>query len=132
MVAVDAEDGAVLGLVAADIWTRDGAAVADRRQRRLEEKESRRWLDGMTAAAGLEAAREVIVVGDRESDIYGVFARRPEAVGLIVRVAQNRVLSRGGRLFDAALEARGALTVAVGAKPGRRRATPGCGCAPAA
>ncbi len=120
VVAVDAEDGAVLGLVAADIWTRDGAAVADRRQRRLEEKESRRWLDGMTAAAGLEAAREVIVVGDRESDIYGVFARRPEAVGLIVRVAQNRVLSRGGRLFDAALEARGALTVAVGAKPGQK------------
>jgi len=120
VVAVDAEDEAVLGLVAAEIWTRDGAASA-RRKRRLGEKESRRWLDGMVAAsARLETAREVIMVGDRESDIYGVFAHRPEDVGLIVRVAQNRLLSSDERLFDAALETRGALVVAVRAKPGQK------------
>ena len=121
VVAVDAEDEAVLGLVDADIWTRDGAPPPARRLRRLEDKESRRWLDGaVSAAARLEAAREVIVVGDAESDIYGVFARRPEGVGLIVRVAQNRTLASDERLFDAALDARGELLVAVCAKPGQK------------
>ncbi len=119
LVAVDAEDEAVLGLLAAEIWTRDGAVKSDRRKRCFEDKESRRWLEGAaSASARLGAARQVIVVGDRESDIYPVFARRPAEVELIVRVAQNRTLASKERLFDAPLGARGALTVAVCAKPG--------------
>ena len=121
VVAVDAEDEAVLGLVDGAIWTRDGGAKADRRQRRFEDKESRRWLDGARAAsARLGTARQVIVVGDRESDIYPAFARRPDDVELIARVAQNRSLASGERVFDAALEAYGELEVAVGAKPGQK------------
>jgi hypothetical protein len=124
VVAVDADDGAVLGVVDAEIWTRDGAppaAKADRRKRCFEDKESRRWLGGAVAAAArLVGARQVIVVGDRESDIYPVFARRPAGVELIVRVAQNRSLAPDGRLFDAALEARGEQVVKVAAKPGQR------------
>ena len=121
VVAVDAEDEAVLGLVDGAIWTRDGGAKADRSQRRFEDKESRRWLDGARAAsARLGTARQVIVVGDRESDIYPAFARRPDDVELIARVAQNRSLASGERVFDAALEAYGELEVAVVAKPGQK------------
>ena len=120
VVAVDAEDEAVLGLVDAEIWTRDGTPKAARRQRRFEDKGSRRWLDGAAAAARLGAARQVIVVGDREFDIYPVFARRPDDVELITRVARNRSLVSGDLVFDAPLEARGALEVAVGAKPGHK------------
>lgn len=121
VVAVDAEDEAVLGLVDAEIWTRDGTAKAARRQRRFEDKESRRWLDGAaSASARLGAARQVIVVGDREFDIYPVFARRPDDVELITRVAQNRSLVSGDLVFDAPLEAHGELEVAVGAKPGQK------------
>jgi len=121
LVAVDAEDEAVLGMVDATIWTRDGVAQPNRRQRCFEDKESRRWLAGMASAGRrLGAARQVIVVGDRESDIYPVFARRPAEVGLIVRVAQNRALATKGLLFDAKLGARGALTVAVHARPGQK------------
>ncbi len=121
VVAVDAEDEAVLGLVDAAIWTRDDGPKAPRRQRRFEDKESRRWLDGAAAAAArLGPARQVIVVGDRESDIYPVFARRPDDVELIVRVSQNRSLASGERVFDVPLEARGNLEVAVGAKPGQK------------
>jgi hypothetical protein len=121
LVAVDAEDEAVLGLVDSTIWTRDGAAKPARRQRCFADKESRRWLEGATSAARrLGAAREVIVVGDRESDIYPVFARRPAAVGLIVRVAQNRALASKGLLFDAPLGARGTLEVPVRARPGQK------------
>jgi hypothetical protein len=47
-----------------------------------------------------EAAR-VIVIGDRESDIYGLFARRPAAVDLVVRAAQDRAVEDGSRLFAA-------------------------------
>ena len=117
-VAVDAEDEAVLGLVDAEIWTRDGTPKAARRQRRFEDKGSRRWLDGAAAAARLGAARQVIVVGDREFDIYPVFARRPDDVELITRVARNRSLVSGDLVFDAPLEARGELE--VGAKPGHK------------
>jgi hypothetical protein len=121
VVAVDAEDEAVLGLVDAEIWTRDGEDKVARRQRRFEDKESRRWLDGASsAAARLGAARQVVVVGDRESDIYPVFARRPDDVELIVRLAQNRSLASGARVFDAPLAARGEIEVAVGAKPGHK------------
>jgi hypothetical protein len=121
VVAVDGDDEAVLGLVDATIWTRDGAAKPDRRARRFEDKEARRWLDGaVSAAQRLGTAREVIVVGDRESDIYPVFARRPAGVGLIVRVAQNRRLASKGLLFDASLDAHGTQTVAVRAKPGQK------------
>lgn len=121
VVAVDAEDGAVLGLVDAEIWTRDGAAKPDRRKRRFEDKESRRWLDGaVSAGRRLAAARQVILVSDSESDIYPVFVHQPEEVELIVRVAQNRALASKGLLFDAPLGARGTLTVAVSAKPGQK------------
>ena len=121
VVAVDAEDGAVLGLVDAEIWTRDGAAKPARRRRGFADKESGRWLGGEeSAAAGLASAAQVIVVGDRESDIYPLFARRPAAVELIVRVAQNRTLASGERLFDAALAERGTIEVSLPAKPGQK------------
>ena len=102
-VAVDACDDAVLGLVDAEIWTRDDAAPTDRRQRMLADKESQRWLQAsQTAADRLRAAAEIIVVGDRESDIYALFSRRPDNVHLLVRSGQNRALGDGTLLFDAA------------------------------
>lgn len=106
VIAVDLESEAVLGLLAAEIWSRpvdqDGSACQQRRQRTLAEKESRRWLHGATAAAQLrDTASQVIVIGDRESDIYAVFARRPAGTDLLVRAAQNRAVAEGGLLFDA-------------------------------
>jgi hypothetical protein len=103
MVAVDADTEAVLGLVDAQIWTRAGGALINRRCRTLEDKEARRWLRSAEAASmRLASAREVIVIGDRESDIYALFARRPAGTHLVVRAAQNRALGNGGLLFDAA------------------------------
>jgi len=102
-VAVDAETDAVLGLVDAAIWTRDGAAATGRRQRVLAGKESQRWLAAAeTAASRLHAAAALIVVGDRESDIYALFSRRPATTELLVRAAQNRRLADGTQLFAAA------------------------------
>jgi len=104
VIAVDAADEAVLGVLAAHIWSRradqDGSARRRRRQRPLAAKESQRWLDGAAMAAQrADAATQLIVVGDRDSDLYSLFARRPERVELVVRAAQDRAVENGGRLF---------------------------------
>lgn len=103
VVAVDADEEALLGLAGAEIWTRGEEPAPPRRGRAFDDKESARWLRGAeTAAAVLAAAREVVVVADREGDIYPLFARRPAGTGLIVRAAQDRRLAEGGHLFAAA------------------------------
>jgi hypothetical protein len=102
-VAVDAEDEAVVGLLDAAIWTRPVERADARRQRPLAEKESQRWLNTAQAVAERAAgADQLIVVGDRESDIFALFARRPATVELVVRAAQDRCLADGTRLFDCA------------------------------
>jgi len=105
VIAVDADDEAVIGLLDAQIWTRpqkaDGTACRQRRERRLDDKESARWLNGAIAAGQRAAgARQLIVVGDRESDIYPLFARHPPHVDVLVRAAQDRALEDGGLLFQ--------------------------------
>src|ERR1700719_747626 len=101
LVAIDSETEAVLGLLDAHIWTRDDAIEAvPRRKRAIEDKESMRWLRGVEQAAELLTdAASVVVVGDRENDIYSCFARRPAAVDLIVRAAQDRALVEDASLF---------------------------------
>lgn len=102
VIAIDVATEAVVGLVDAAIWTRSGAPVAPRRGRTLEQKESMRWLSGCQAAAEtLSDAASVVMVADRESDIYALFARKPERLDLIVRAAQDRSLAQGGQLFAA-------------------------------
>ena len=106
VIAVDVESEAVIGLVDAAIWTRREGKSLPRRDRPFDEKESARWLSGCTATAQrLGEAAAVTMVADRESDIYPLFARRPAGLDLIVRVAQNRSLADGERLFQALHEA---------------------------
>jgi len=104
VVAIDSETEAVLGLLDARIWTRTDEFVATpARARALEDKESIRWLDGaVQAGTHLAQAASVVIVADREGDIYAGFARRPASVDLIVRAAQDRALHGGASLFAAA------------------------------
>ena len=101
VVAVDADSEAVLGLVDVQIWTRDKEVdKAARRNRTLEDKESFRWLTGAERASEiLTDANSVVMVADRECDIFSSFARRPANVDMIVRAAHDRVLHNGGFLF---------------------------------
>lgn len=117
MVAIDVDDEALLGVVDARIWTRSPTPASPRRERAIEEKESIRWIRA-TAVAGdlLGCAAQLIVVGDREFDIYSQFVRVPPGVELIVRVAQNRKLAAEETyLFSAATDWReiGAMDVRV-------------------
>jgi hypothetical protein len=123
-IAVDAETGALLGLVHAEILVRAGGLKARRKTRRFEDKQSRRWLTGAEAAAGLGAAG-VTVVADREADIYEAFAFKPEGAELVIRAAQDRAVEDGGRLFAAlaASDEAGRMAVDLPAAPGRRART---------
>jgi Transposase DDE domain len=125
MVAIDVEDEALLGVVHACIWTRSFKPVTARKTRPVEQKESMRWIDGTAAAAErLASAAQLIVLGDREFDIYAQFTRIPPKVDLIVRAAQNRKLVDSDKLlFAAATDWRqfGAMEVRVPPRrPGER------------
>lgn len=124
-IAVDAGNGALLGLVHAELLSRDGsAAKVHCNKRPFAEKESRRWLDATHASAALRAAgaREVTVVGDREGDIYEAFALRPAEVEVLFRAQHDRVLADGTTLFSkpAGWKELGREKIVVPAAPGRR------------
>ena len=78
-IAVDATDGALLGLVHATFLRRTGGKRALCAKRPFAEKDSRRWLDATQEAGKLVAAGAagVTVVMDREADLYEQFACRP-------------------------------------------------------
>lgn len=100
VIAVDADRGGLIGLVGAEVMNRTGGRVTDHKKRDPDNKESRRWLAGTeTAAAMLEDASAITMVEDREGDIYDQFARRPAAVQLLVRAAQDRPLATPLSLF---------------------------------
>lgn len=96
LLAVDADEEAVLGLVGAEIWTRPPVKAGDRHRRAPEDKESWRWLSGARIAGeALAGAASVTVVSDRESDVYTLFAGKPAGVELVVRARHDRVLTGG-------------------------------------
>jgi hypothetical protein len=123
VIAVDADDDALLGLIDGQFLSRSEGRKAERRAVPIEQKESYRWLHGAERAGQLCAtARQVTVVADREADIFEAFARRPASVDLLVRAAQDRSLGDGGRLFAQAdaLASVARATLDLPAKPGRR------------
>jgi hypothetical protein len=124
ILAVDAQDGAILGLIDGQFLTRAAGRRAARKSTPIEEKESFRWLHGADQAASVCAgAASVTVIGDRESDIFEAFALKPPEVELVVRVAHDRSLEDGRALF-AAIEAApvaGFAEMELAAAPGRKR-----------
>lgn len=128
VLAVDGDDGTIVGLLDVQLWERTAPAAQDPR-RTTDDKESRRWLAGAAAAAGARAAgaTAVTVIADREGDLYPAFARRPPEVDLLVRAQTDRVLADGGHLFAHLddLPVAGTFVLELPAVPGRaaRRAT---------
>ena len=133
--AVEAEHGALLGLVDGRIIERHGGGGKKAKGRALCDKESRRWLDSMQASGRLAAAGAVRVtaVADREGDIYEMFADRPEGVEVPVRAAQDRAVPEGaGKLFSSlADKPEREHMIALPARPGQRSARPASPCASA-
>ncbi|SFU48239.1 Transposase DDE domain-containing protein [Methylobacterium sp. 174MFSha1.1] len=126
VLALDAESGAILGLIDASFVHRDVGRRAQRRAKPIEEKESFRWLEGADQAATVCArARSLTVIADREGDIYEAFALRPEHSELLVRAAHDRALDEGERLWTTLSRqpVAGWAEIDLPARPGRRART---------
>ena len=100
---VDIEHEAVLGIARIDIWTRADDVEnpkPHRHKRVIADKESGRWLNATAAAATITTvASRVVMVADREGDIYAHFAARPTTVDLIVRARHDRATASKTPLF---------------------------------
>ncbi|RME75010.1 MAG: IS4 family transposase [Chloroflexi bacterium] len=100
-------EGVPLGLLAQQSWVRDENETGKRHQRHqrsIEEKESYKWLQGLSeSTAALPVETQAIVVSDRESDIFEYFVHpRPQQVDLLVRASWNRALAQEtGHLWSA-------------------------------
>lgn len=125
-------EGVPLGLLHQHFWARSAAEFGKKKQRDrkpTKQKETQTWLDGLTAAqTALKNHPMVVVVGDRESDLYDLFAApRAENVHLLVRVRdwQRRVNHPAGSLKKAMQQQPSQAKVSVeiprpDQKPGRQ------------
>ena len=97
-------EGLPLGLVDIQVWARAPEHQGKKHKRHslpIEQKESFKWLRSFQAAARLGSqCREttVVSVGDREADIYELFAlalSRPDHPKLLVRAESDRLVADG-------------------------------------
>jgi len=103
---LDAVTGFPLGYSEIRLWERpfEQPLKRERNYQRqpIEEKESYKWLDTSNKSkACLQQADAVIIIQDREGDIFEQFATVPdEKTYLLVRSRVNRNLSPSGKLWD--------------------------------
>jgi hypothetical protein len=121
-------DGIPLGTAWAEVWARPPESdTATRNQQSCDEKESGRWIRALQA--GRERAQQmpqtqVLVCGDRESDIYELYDQMqaaPKNLHVLVRGQHDRCLEDGTRLMGSleALPVGGILKVEVPRREGR-------------
>ena len=117
-----------LGIAGVQIWAREDSergCAKNRHKRLICEKESNKWLVGLAQAENATPREcELVVIGDRESDIFALFAAdRGPNTHLLVRLAHNRsVESEEHRnTLEAVGDAQcvGAYQIRVPRKPGQ-------------
>jgi hypothetical protein len=101
------EDGFPLGVMGTQIYASHFDSGDKQQHRPIKEKESYRWLrtiDDLNDISGFVPETELIVVGDRESDIFELFdyrRRKARNIHLLVRARYNRCLDDPStKLFD--------------------------------
>ncbi len=126
LLAVDADDGTCLGLLSGQVWTREGRRTTSHDARELSDKESQRWISSAVAARPLlTKATTVTVLGDRESDIFALYASSAEQhFHVIARSMHDRKLADRNGLYEAsdamaALDRRAIQLPARAARPAR-------------
>jgi hypothetical protein len=88
-------DGVPIGLLSAQVWDRPPTShgkTKQRKQKAFEDKESLRWWTAIEESEKrVERPGFLLHVGDRESDVYEVFARAQDArYRILLRAAQDR------------------------------------------
>lgn len=126
--AVNSQTGEALGLLAQEVWAREGQYPKEEqsRERRGRERESQRWPRGVAAVVqrGLDNAIHLM---DREGDIYEVLRDLNEVKGrYVIRAGRDRLLAgKQGYLFETIRrqEALGVMTVHIPARQGQKERT---------
>ncbi len=101
-------EGLPLGLIDVQAWARDPLEHGQKSKKRsIECKESAKWLRSFDATVAVQAAcpqTMVVSVGDREADIYELFAlarSKPNGPKLLVRAEHDRLVTDGhARLWN--------------------------------
>jgi hypothetical protein len=110
MIGVDADSGALLGLVGGKVWSRAGDSATPHAGRTLADKESSRWIATAEAAEEvLAAAAQMTVIHDREGEFYANWARYAEArsgelggrVHQLTRLRDDHTVLKGGTVRTA-------------------------------
>jgi hypothetical protein len=125
-------EGMALGVVDAQVWARDWEEKKTARP--IEDKESVKWLRSYEVAARLQAELKrtrVVSVGDREADIYELFATAREHIEaggphLLVRSREDRALLATSKKLWEKVEAQplaGYREIVVTPRPGRQART---------
>jgi hypothetical protein len=102
-------EGVPLGLLGQFPWTRDVAELGKRTERnkkRVDEKESQRWLEGLAVVEEhLGGETQVVLIADSEADLYDLFAKpRSANIDLLVRVYhRNRLVEHPARHLERAV-----------------------------
>lgn len=100
-------DGLPLGLLDVQVWSRSPEEYGkkiDRKSKRIEDKESNKWLKSFRAVEKLtEQSKGTtwVSVGDREADIYELFElAKVSRTHLLIRSIQNRKTREEANLWD--------------------------------
>jgi Transposase DDE domain/Transposase DNA-binding len=127
---LDAADGTPYGYADIKVWNRplEFTSKHERKYNSLpiEQKESYKWIEVSknTKSALSGVAAGVVIVQDREGDIYEQFAVIPdEQTDLLIRARTNRTLKDKAKLFSclSGSEIKGAYELIVNAKQNRKK-----------
>lgn len=129
---LDAVEGIPYGYADIKIWNRplEFKSKHERKYNSLpiEQKESYKWLEvsNNTKSALKDVVKGMVIVQDREGDIYEQFALIPdEQTDLLIRARTNRTLRDKTKLFSclSGQEAEGIYEIMLEAKAGRKKRT---------
>lgn len=122
-------DRVPLGVLDQQVWARDPADFGKRHQRRqraIDHKESRKWLDSLARALSVQSQLpgvQLVSVADREGDVYDFLQPVLTAGGpaVLVRAAWDRAVAEPERRLRAHLAAQpvtGQVELTVPRRPG--------------
>lgn len=129
---IDAQSSIPYGYSAVKVWSRS-MEFSSKHQRKynslpIEQKESYKWLEvtQSTKDSLSEQVEGMVIVQDREGDIYDQFAILPDTkTELLIRACTDRVLADGSKLFEclSVSPSQGNYEITVAAKNGRPKRT---------
>ncbi|NTE21290.1 IS4 family transposase [Agrobacterium tumefaciens] len=131
-VVLDAIDGTPYGFADVKLWSRP-EKFENKHERKyhelpIEDKESYKWIEVSqhTISALKEEVPGMLIVQDREGDIYEQFARIPQTgIDLLIRARADRLLSDGTKLFESIdkQQVPSIYSVFIDARNGRKKRT---------